>query len=186
MRRTVLAAIIATAPTSLFAATFDLSLDDLNGERTVVIARSGDGVFAAAAGRADLKVLTGADAERARASLISMADEAPDGSRNTHGESGSKRKIVVHKMDVDEDDDALHDEERRTVRIPKSTDGPRREETLLNEDAEALIEDETEGADERRVIRLKGVDEADAIRFIDDIKGLDSGERAQMKAAVGL
>jgi hypothetical protein len=186
MRRAFLTAIFAAAPTSLLAATFDLSLDDLNGERLVVVALADGDVFAVAAGGEDLKVLSGEEAERARAKLVGMEGEGLDGLERKDGEGKKKKKIVIHKMSIDEDDEEVRDEERRIVRVIKREHSERSEESLLKDDAEKLIEGETDGAVERRVIRMKGADEARAIKFIDDIKGLDIGEKAAMKAAVGL
>lgn len=186
MRRFFLSAIFAAAPTSLLAESFDLSLDDLNGERVVVVAQAEGGVFAVAAGGEDLKVLRGEEAERTRAKLVTMDGEELDGLDEKGGEIKKKKKVVIHKMSIDEDDDEIRDEEKRVVRVIKTEDGERREETLLKGDAEKLIEGESGGAVERRVIRMKGADEARAIKFIDEIKGLDVGEKAEMKAAVGL
>lgn len=186
MRRLLLAAIFAAAPTSLLAGSFDLSLDDINGERVVVVARAGGGVFAVAAGGEDLKVLKGEEAERARAKLVSVVGEELEGLKDKDGAGKKKKKIVIHKMNVDDGDDDVLGENRRSVRVIKTEDGERREETLLKEDTETPIEGETERAIERRIIRMKGADEARAIRFIDETKGLDAGERAEMKAAAGL
>jgi hypothetical protein len=102
MRRLLLAALLLSAPTPLFAASFDLSLDDINGERVVVVARAGGGAFAAAAGKEDLKILKGEDAERARAALVRMDSEALDDLSESDGKK--RKKIVIHKMNVDEDD----------------------------------------------------------------------------------
>lgn len=188
MRLPLIAMIFVLFPGPLLAGSFDLSLDDTNGERAVVIARANGGAFAAAAGGEDLVVLRGEDAERARARLARVdADDDLEGAAGDDGKTKKKKKIVIHKMDVDEDGDGAGEEEERIVRVIKKTDSERREETLLD-DEEALIrgEDAPEGAVERRVIRLKGADEARAIKFIDEIEGLDIGEKAEMKAAVGL
>ena len=72
MRRPLFAAILALAPSPLLAASFNLSLDDTNGERVVVVARADGGVFAVAAGGEDLKILKGEDADRARARELAV------------------------------------------------------------------------------------------------------------------
>ncbi len=187
MRRFFIALSLAFAPTALLAGSFDLSLDETNGERILVLARADGGVFAVAAGGADLKVLRGEEAERARARLLKV--DAEDGVEDgADGKEQKKKKIILHKMDVDEDGAGAGEEEKRVVRVIRKTGGDRREETLLGEDAETLIrgDGDAEGSVERRVIRLKGVNDARAIKFIDETKGLDDGEKGEMKAAVGL
>lgn len=99
MRIFVSAVIAMLVPGWAAARTFDLSLDDLNGERILVVARSGGGAAAVAAGREDLKVLRGEEAERAVARLARV-DAAAAGDRA----SKKQGKIVIHKLDIDEDD----------------------------------------------------------------------------------
>lgn len=188
MRQPFMAAILALAPSPLLAGSFDLSLEAANGERIFVVARSVDGAFAVATGGEDLKIVKGEDADRARASLAKMGGEDfDDFAVDDHG-GEKKKKIVIHKMEIDEDGDGAAGDEETVVRVIKKKHSARREETLIEEDAEKLItgDDEADNAVERRVIRLKGADEARAIKFIDEIKGLDEGEKAEMKAAVGL
>jgi hypothetical protein len=57
----------------------------------------------------------------------------------------------------------------------------------LRSDDDFLIDAEP-AADslERRIVRIKGADEARAIKFIDETSGMDAGERAEMKTAAGL
>ena len=170
MRRLACAILALLAPTGGLAATFDVSLDDINGERVLVVARSGGGAAGVASGGEDLKVLRGEAAERAIASLTRVeAPEPPGAPEGGRADSKArKRKIVIHRMEVDED-------------------GERSEEELLKGDEDFLLEGEdAPDAGERRIIRLKGVDEARAIKFIDETSGLDAGERAEMKTAAGL
>ena len=187
MRRRLLAVILTLAPAPLLAASFDLSLDETNGERIVVVARAGGGVFAVAAGGDDLKVLKGEDAERARARLVAIDDALDDDPAPDADGGKTKKKIVIHKVNVDEDAGGAGEEER-VIRLVRKADDERREETLIDDGAEPLLKDEgdPEKAVERRVIRMNGADEARAIRFIDETKGLDEGEKAEMKAAAGL
>jgi hypothetical protein len=178
MRIFVSAVIAILVPGWAAAGTFDLSLDDLNGERILVVARSGGGSAAVAAGGEDLKVLRGEEAELAIARLARV-DPAGDGGRATK----KQKKIVIHKLDIDEGDSG----DGREVRIVRKTDGGRREEELLRGEEDFLLE----GAPvaervERRIIRLKGFDAARAIKFIDETSGLDAGERLEMKTAAGL
>lgn len=178
MRIVFFAAFAALAPGLAVAASFEVSLDDVNGERVLVIARSDGGAAAVAAGGEDLKVLRGEEAERAIASLTKV--DAPGAGE---GKRKKRKKIIIHKLDIDEDDAF----EEREVRIIRKTDGAQREEELLQGDERFLIEGAPEAASvERRIIRMKGVDEARAIKFIDETKGLDAGERAEMKSAAGI
>lgn len=187
MRSFVCAVLVFLAPTAGIAATFDVSLDDINGQRVLVVARSGGGAAGVASGGEDLKVLRGEAAERAIAALTKVEapelSSAPDGGKAES--KARKRKIVIHKMDVDEDES---DGSEKEVRIIRKTDGERREEALLGRDEDFLLLEDEPAANslERRFIRLKGVDEARAIKFIDETLGLDVGERAEMKAAAGL
>jgi hypothetical protein len=182
MRTLIYAVFAVLAPTAGLAATFDVSLDDINGQRVLVVARSGGGTAAVASGGEDLKVLRGEAAERAMAALTRV--EAPELTGDPVPGKAKKRKIVIHKMDVEEDESGGGEKEVRTIR---KTDGERREEELLSGDEDFLIDGETAANSvERRIIRLKGVDEARAIRFIDETPGLDVGERAEMKTAAGL
>lgn len=179
MRLWLFAVIAALTPGPLLAGSFDLSLDETNGERIVAVARSGGGAFAVASGAEDLKVLKGEDAERAFAKLTALeSDEAGAGDANR---GNQKKRIVIHKMTIDDDDDGAEN----TARISKKSDGDDLEDLLIlkfDEDNEAGPEE----AVKRTVIRMKGVDNARAIKFIDDTTGLDAGEKAEMKASLAL
>jgi hypothetical protein len=186
MRILVCAVFAVLAPTAGFAAAFDVSLDDINGQRVLVVARSGGGAAGVASGGEDLTVLRGEAADRAIASLTEVEATKLGGAEENGAAKGKarKRKIVIHKMDFDEDESGGSEKE---VRIIRKTDGQRREEALLSGDEDFLIEGEpAANAVERRIIRLKGVDESRAIKFIDETPGLDVGERAEMKKAAGL
>ncbi len=186
MRMLACVLLVALAPNAGLAAAFDVSLDDINGQRILVVARSGGGAAGVASGGEDLEVLRGEAAERAIASLTDVEATKPEGAQGSGAAEGKvrKRKIVIHKMDVDEDESGGSEKE---VCIIRKTDGERREEALLSGDEDFLIEGEPAATSvERRIIRLKGVDEARAIKFIDETPGLDVGERAEMKKAAGL
>jgi hypothetical protein len=185
MRFLLCAAVALLAPSATLAATFDVSLDEKNGERILVVARSGGGAAAVAAGGEDLRVLRGEEAEKAVAALAKV--DTPDLPAAAGAEGGDrtklKKKIVIHKMEIDEDADV----EDRELRIIRKTDDSRREEELLRDEERFLIEGQPAAeAIERRIIRMKGVDEARAIKFIDETEGLDAGERAEMKTAAGI
>lgn len=185
MRNLICAAAVFFAPAGALAATFDVSLDEINGERTLVVARSGGGAAAVAAGGEDLKVLRGEAAERAIASLAKV--DAPEPPQSPGSDKGAKKprqkKIVIHKMEIDDD----HSGAEKEIRVIRKAGGERREERLLSEEESFLIEGDPAAASvERRIIRMKGVDEARAIKFIDETAGLDAGERAEMKTAAGL
>ncbi len=189
MRYFLLAATLILSPGNALASTFDLSLDEANGERTVVVARPNGGAFSVAIGGKDLTVLTGEDADRARALLKKVGtpgDEAADDG------ALRKKKIVIHKMSVDDESADAPAEGGGEVEVRilrKSQSGPREESGLP--DSDTLLTDpqpkDPERTDMRqRVLRLIGADAAEAIKFIDDTQGLDAGEKAAMKAAVGL
>lgn len=189
MRQPFFALILALAPGPLLAGSFDLSLDEENGQRVIAVARSGGGAYAVAAGAEDLKVLTGEAADQALASLATV--DAGDDIDEPAAEGGKRKKakkIVIHKMSIEDDDDGdgARDDDNREVRIIRKTDSDRREERLLLEDDDHLMKGDDERTAERRIVRMKGVDEAQAISFIDETKGLDAGEKAQMKIAAGL
>ena len=188
MIRSVIAAFLAIAPSPLLAGGFNLSIDEIDGERIVLVARAEGGVFTIAAGGVDLKILKGEEAERARAALSNLeAAEAFDGAETTPGEK-KRKKIVVHKMDVHEDDAGAGQEEKRIIRVIKKTGDDLDQDTSPDQNSEHLLHGDidTGRATERRVIRLMGVNDARAIRFIDETSGLDEAEKYEMKAAVGL
>ncbi len=182
MRRLICSIFAFLAPTAGWAATYDVSLDDINGERVLVVARSSGGAAGVASGGEDLKILRGEAAERAIASLAKV--EGPEHAGAREGGEERKRKIVIHKMDIDEDESGGSEKEARIIR---KTDGKRREEGHLSGEEEFLVDGEP-AADsvERRIIRLRAVNEARAIKFIDETPGLDVGERAELKTTVGL
>lgn len=188
MSRVFVTIILAFAPHPLLAGSFELSLDETSVERVLVVARAGGGVFSVAAGGDDLRVLRGEEAARARARLARFDGENREEPAGEEDDDKKRKKIVIHKMDVHDVGAGAGDEDMRAVRIFKGEVSKRREETLLEEDGETLIKDDVDGDKslERNVIRLMGADEARAIKFIDETKGLDDGEKAEMKAAVGL
>lgn len=196
MRIVVLAAVSSLAlafPAAASEPTFELRLDQENGQRIISVANEKNGAYAVAAGGEDLRVLEGSQAEaafkRPRATPGAGLD-FHDADRE-HDGSG-KRKIVVHKMDYDEDQSG--DDDTREVRIIKR----RENATMPGEEGE--IEDEADAADdidldlpdgdgslrERRILYVNAADETAAAKFIDRIKGLDDNEKAAMKEAVGL
>lgn len=186
-----LAGAAAAAP----EATFDLRLDQKNGERAISVANDHTGAFAVAAGGAELDLLEGDEAKaaferlRARPDIdIDLEGDAADPERDAQG----KRKIVIHKMDYDEAE-TVGDETRevriikRAPRDAKSADDAGAEDAPDEEgDLEIDILDDSEPSTARRVIFITAADKTAAAKFIDKIKGLDEAEKSAMKEAVGL
>lgn len=176
-------------------ATFDLRLDQENGNRTISVANDRNGAFAVAAGREELDLLKGADADAAFKRLRAK----PDIDIDFHGkdadpehDAAGKRKIIIHKMDYDEDETG--DGEKSELRIIKrhrrdaqSGDDAGVEDDLDAEDDMDLdLPDDSGSMTERRIIYINAADKSAAAKFIDRIKGLDDNEKAAMKEAVGL
>lgn len=172
---------------------FNLRLEQKDGDRKVAVSNAATGAFAVAAGGKELDLLAGDDARAVLKRLNAEPDleiEPGEDDPFAHAEDG-KRKIIVHKMDYDEDETG--DEEKREIRIVK------RHHRKSGDDA-ADIDIENEGDDdvhiavhsdgpsrsERRVIVITGADAGAAVKFIDQIEGLDAREKQSMKSAVGL
>lgn len=176
------------------SAGYELRLDEIDGQRTVAVSDPATGAFAIAAGMSDLRVLEGEEAKAAFDRLTKAGDiEHEGGEAGDERDAKGKRKIVIHKMDFDED--AAGEEKSREVRVI------RRHQRASNEDRDVVIEPHGDDEDgdqrfemdkdaggegSRRVIRIYGADADDALEFIDSAKGLDAAEKAAMKAAVGL
>ncbi len=183
------ASICASGAAAASEPEFELRLDQKNGARTVAVENSKTGAFAVAAGAEELDLLDGGAAKAAMARLRARPDIDIDLGDDGADASG-KRKIVIHKMDYDEDE--AGDEEKREVRVVK------RHQRKSDDDAGIDIEVET-GADfdqdlsdddarveERRVILIRGAGAEKAASFIGKIDGLDDDEKAAMKEAVGI
>jgi hypothetical protein len=170
-------------------ATFDLRLDQKDGERTISVANERTGAFAVAAGHEELDLLEGDGAEAAFKRLKASPDIDIDlrGADDGKEFDGSgKRKIVIHKMDYDEDETG--DAERREVRIVKrhQRDADAEDEIDNEDEIEIDLPGDDASTTERRVILINAADAKSAVKFIDRIKGLDDAERAAMKESVGL
>jgi len=181
------------APALASEPTFELRLDQSNGQRTVAVANEKSGAYAVAAGGEDLSVLEGSQAEEAFKRLRAMpgADiDFHDADREHDGKGN--RKIVVHKMDYDED--SWGDDDTREVRIIKrrKSDPMPGEEIEIEDEADAAddidldLPDDGSSSSERRLLYINAADEKAAVKFIDRIKGLDDSEKSAMKEAVGL
>lgn len=168
---------------------FELRLDQKNGERTVAVENSKTGAFAVAAGAEELNLLEGGAAKAAMARLRSRPDIDIDLGDDDADASG-KRKIVIHKMDYDEDD--AGDEEKREVRVIKRHHRKGDDDAEINIEVEADAEidhdlsDDDLRVEERRVILIKGAGAEKTASFIDKIDGLDDDEKAAMKETVGI
>lgn len=179
MKLALFAAVAALAPGPLLAGSFDLSIDETNGERIVAVSRSKGGAFAVASGGEDLRVLRGEAAEMALAKLATVEETGGNNDDEEKRELHKKKRIVIHKMTVD--DGGVEN----TERVLKKASRDHLEDQLMLD----FDEDDDETAEfnvKRTVFRMKGVDEAQAIKFIDETSGLDAGEKAEMKSAVAL
>jgi hypothetical protein len=193
MKRLLTAAASALVLASADAASqpaYDIRLDSKDGQTAVSVVNNRTGAFAVAAGGEQLDLLAGDDAKAAFERLktqpdIDMHKEHSDGE---HG----KRKIIVHKMDYEEDD--AGDEEKREVRVIKrhknkadKADDVEIETTIdIEDDLDIELTDDSSEKNERRIILINAADGKAAAKFIDGVKGLDNDEKAAMKAAVGL
>ncbi len=196
MKRLLLAAVpslFLARAAAASEATFDLRLDQKDGERAVLVENGLTGAYAVAAGGKDL-VLLEADAAKAEFERLSQQpdiDFKGEDADHEHDASG-KRKIIVHKMHYDEDD--AGDDDKREVRIIKRHKGKSdgaddveiETEIDLEDDFDVEFPDDDFDDKERRIILVNEADATAAIRFIDRINGLDDAEKAAMKAAVGL
>lgn len=183
------ASICASGAAAAAEPEFELRLDQKDGARTAAVENSRTGAFAVAAGAEELDLLKGAAAKAAMARLRVRPDIDIDLGDDDADASG-KRKIVIHKMDYDEDE--AGDDEKREVRVIK------RHRRKGDDDASIGVEIETDAhpdqalsddggrVDKRRVILIRGADAEEAASFIDQIDGLDQSEKAAMKEAVGI
>ncbi len=174
------------------APNFELMLDDRNGEKTFAVRNAATGAFAIAEGGDDLQLLSGEEAKSAFAVIDAQNDidinlDGDKAARNAKG----KRKIVIHKMDYEEDENDIRaDKEVRIVTRRENGKDDDREiiiETGDDSDRDMVIlNGDADDGEKRRVIRIMGADPGEAAKFIDDENGLDADEKAAMKAAVGL
>lgn len=174
------------------AAGFDLRLDEADGLKTVAVTNAATGAFAIASGAGALDLLEGEAAKSAFDSLSAREDidirlDGDDADFDLEHDAEGKRRIIIHKMDYDEDMSGA--EESREVRITKRRKTERDAGgSILDQERviETEIDEGSNGAKRRRAIRIIGADAAEAAKFVDDIDGLEAGEKAAMKAAVGL
>lgn len=171
---------------------FDLRFDQTGGARLVSVANARTGAFVAAAGGGSLDLLEGDAAQIALDRLNTLLDLDLGGDEaNGERDASGKRKIIVHKMDYDEDQsgDSASPETRIITRQKNGGDGQYAFD--LNDDSgeagtvHLSAAPDACGAD-RRLIYINGADAAAAAKFIDKIAGLEPAERAAMKRAVGL
>lgn len=161
----------------------DVILEDLDGARTLAVVDATSGAFAIAAGREHLRVLVGDEAKAAFARLKGGEFEFDEGVDR----SGADSRIIIHKMDYDED--AIDVRDKREVRIVERhrTDGA---DDAESDAEEALLDGPESGsgdAGKRLLIkRIVGVGAEEAAKFIDGVNGLDAEEKAMMKEAVRL
>ena len=198
MKLVMLAAISSLALASGAGAsepTFDLRLDQENGARTIAVANDRNGAFVVAAGREELDLLDGAEADAAYKRLRAEPDldiDFHDEDAGSEHDATGKRKIIVHKMDYDEDETGA--DEKREVRVIKrhkravqsGDDAGLEDELAAGDDIELDLADDDGSTAERRIIYIKAADAGAAVKFIDGLKGLEDSEKAAMKEAVGL
>lgn len=148
---------------------FELRLDEQNGERVVAVIDLATGASVVAAGGETLDLLADKDAGKA---LARLKGEPDLDLRSMESRIG----VTVHKMDYDEDQSLEFAGRRRRI-----TDASGRNAGALAPGDTALEEDGV-----RRIIYIRGAGPAEALKFIDDIEGLEFDERRAMKEAVGL
>lgn len=148
---------------------FELRLDERDGERVVAVVNLATGASVVVAGAATLDLLDDKSAEKA---LARLKGEPDLDFRSGDGRIG----ITVHKMDYDED------------QRPEVERGERRIAVANGRNASAIAPGDT-ALDEdgvRRIIYIRGAGSAEALKFIEDIEGLEFDERRAMKEAAGL
>lgn len=175
----------AAGPTS-----YELRLNEIGGRTTLAISVPATGTYAIAAGAEDLHVLEDAEAKAAFDRLTRT--DNPHGESAELGGAEETRKIVIHKMDYDEDiagSEESH-EVRVVQRISRSYDDDEifAETPRMDESGSIWVEKEKDTGREgrRRFIRVFGADADEAAGFIDGARGLNAAEKAAMKNTVGL
>lgn len=177
---------------------FELRLDQTNGERTIAVSNLASGAVAVAAGGKRLDLLSARDADAAIKRLKQGPDLGIERRKDSNGDSSddrAERKIIIHKMDYD-DGDKPGATDNREVRILKrhqrETDSA--DDGADDEGSDDLFSMELDGDDEggddavreRRILFINGAGAVSAAKFIDKIDGLEADEKAAMKEAVGL
>jgi hypothetical protein len=166
------------------AARFDIRLEERGPDRTLIVTEESAGAVAVAAGRETLRLLPKTEAlavyERLKAggSLL-LAETAP-------ANAPPDRRIVIHRLDVEEDlENGVSERERGVVRkhvnaaSPGAYDSEIAESELLAasvDDAPLLV----------KRTELEGADEKTAAAFIDAVSGLASADKARLKSLVGI
>ena len=162
--------VLALSPALAASGTkFELRLDERNGERVVAVIDLATGTSVVAAGGETLDLLADKDAGKA---LARLRGEPDLDFRSMESRIG----VTVHKMDYDEDPVFAVDRGERRI-----AGGGGRNASAFAPGDTALEEDSV-----RRIIYIRGAGSAEALKFIDDIEGLEFDERRAMKEAVGL
>ncbi len=186
----ILAAFSTASGPAFAAGDFTLVIEEKDGIQTLAVSEVKSGALAVAIGSDDLKIVDGAAAQTIVARLL-LADACDAGFAG--GENPDvKPRVVIHKMDYDEDPTHVG-AERETRIAPRDrfeTDG---EISGLNRSGKNVA-GETEdaalisgrGTNRMRITRITGANDAEASRFIDDAAGLDADEKAALKEALGL
>ena len=146
---------------------------------------------AVAAGGAALDLIEGDAAQKAFRKLNAFPDLDLGGDEiDAERDASGKRKIIVHKMDYEEDQSGDSETtEARIVKRPerKSDDGFAFDLDDDSDETDAVhLSRSPDSGGDRRIIYINGADADAANRFIDKISGLEPAERAAMKRAVGL
>lgn len=169
---------------------YELRLNEVNGRTTLAISVPATGAFAIAAGAQDLLVLDDGEAKAAFDRLTRT--DNPQGESTEPSGAEEARKIVIHKMDYDED--VAGNGESREIRVVQrfirsDDDDEIIDETPRKDESGAIRvkKEEDFGRDgRRRFIRVFGADASEAVEFIDGARGLNEAEKAAMRKAVGL
>lgn len=163
----------------VFAADYNLHLEEAGGLRTLIVVNAMSGAVAVATGDDELHLIED-DAAR---SIMAAAFPA-DPCNVARAAEASPAKIVIHKMNYDEDPVDVRSEKQ--VRLQR-----RDRFAAPHESADSDLTDAPEAsyvarAGRVRTVRVLGADREEAARFIESAGGLGPDEIAAIEEAVGL
>jgi hypothetical protein len=170
----VTAAMCAALAGEVAAAPYDLLLVEKEGETTLAVRDLETHAVAFASGDAELRILDPLDSE---AFFLGLVESGVCG-RVTGGGEAPPPKIVIHKMDYDEDPADVRAERQTRLRA---------RDRLNEEVGDGAINDAAAPqSPPMRSTRLVGVDAVEAARFIDAAPGLSPDDAATIKEKLGL
>ncbi|MEZ5894843.1 MAG: hypothetical protein R3C40_00790 [Parvularculaceae bacterium] len=188
---------LAAASLALVAAakaeTYNLRLAQDGEARTIAVSTQDDATFAVARGGDNLAVLTGDEAALAFAALKDAvkSEEIDAGLEDIEHSADGHRKIVVHKMDVDDHDQGDDHEVRivkKSVRREQGVDEITEIEVSVSDATEADSTDEALASiaaddiqdDEENIIGAGDApEESFKISLSDELSALESGDKVK-------